>query len=84
MLLTYLHSPDQVDKFKEYLSSKHPNINFFIEKEKDGCSPVLDVNIFCENEKFATNIYRKKIFSGFYTNFKSFIPQTYNIGLIKS
>ena len=77
-------SLDHADKFKEYLSSKHPNTNFSIEKEKDGCLPFLDVNIFHENEKFATSIYRKKTFSGVYTNFKSFIPETYEIGLIKS
>ena len=76
-------SPDHADKFKEYLSSKHLNINFSIEKEKDSCLPFLDVNIFRENEKFATNVYRKKTFSGVYTNFKSFIPETYKIGLIK-
>ena len=63
-------SPDHGDKFKEYLSSKHPNINFSIEKEKDGCLPFLDVNIFRENEKFAINVYRKKTFSGVYTNLK--------------
>ena len=66
------------------MSSKHPNINFSIEKEKVGCLPFLDVNIFRENEKFATNVYRKQTFSGVYTNFKSFIPVTYKIGLIKS
>ena len=47
--------------------------------------PVLQIlhcwHIFCD--KFATNIYRKKSFNGFYNNFKSFIPETYNIGLIK-
>ena len=32
-------SPDKADKFKEYLSSKHSNINFSIEKEKDGSLP---------------------------------------------
>ena len=77
-------SPDHADKFREYLSSKHPNIKFSIEKEEDGCLPFLDVNIFRENDKFATNVYRKKTFSGVYTNFKSFIPETYKIGLIKS
>ena len=66
-------SHDHVDKFKKYLPSKHHNINFSIEKEKDGCLPLLDVNIFCENKKFATNVYRKETFSGVYTNFKSFI-----------
>ena len=63
-------SPDHADKFKEYLSSKHPNINFSLEKEKDSCLPFLDVNIFRENEKFATNVNRRKTFSGVYTNFK--------------
>ena len=29
-------------------------------------------------------MYRKKTFSGVYTNFKSSIPETYKIGLIKS
>ena len=41
-----LSSPDHADKFKEYLSSKHPNIKFSIEKEEDGCLPYLDINIF--------------------------------------
>ena len=77
-------SPDHADKFKEYLSSKHPNINFSIEKEKDSFLTFLDVHIFCEYDKFVSNVYRKKTFSGVYTNFKRFIPGTYKIGLIKS
>ena len=48
-------SPDHVDKFKEYLQSKHPNIKFSLEKEKNGRLPFLDVNIFRENGKFATS-----------------------------
>ena len=72
------------DKFREYLSSKHPDIKFFIEKEENGRLPFLDINIFGEYDKFATNVYRKKTFSGVYTNFKSFIPETYKIGLMKS
>ena len=77
-------SLNHADKFKEHLSSKHSNINFSIDKEKDGSLPFLDVNFFRENEKFAINVYRKKTFSGFYTNFKSFLPGTYKAGLIKS
>ena len=77
-------SPDQGDKFWEYLSSKHPNIKFSLEKEEDGCLPFLDINIFREKDKFATNVYRKKFYSGVYTNLKSFVPETYKIGLIKS
>ena len=66
------------------MSSKHRNINFSIEKEKDGCLHFLDAQIFCEDEKFPTSVYRKKTFSGVYANFKCFIPETYKIGLIKS
>ena len=83
-VLALFSSPGDVDKFKEYLSSKHANINVSLEKEKYGCLPFLDINIFHENKKFATNVYRKKNFSGVYTTFKSFIPETCKIGLIKS
>ena len=76
-------TPDHADKFREYLPSKHPNINFFIEKEEDYRLPFLDIKIFRENDKFATSVYRKKTFSGVYSNFKSFIPKTCKIGLIK-
>ena len=77
-------APDQEDTFKEYLSSKHPNIDVPIEKDEDGCLLFVDVNIFHENENLRSNIYRKKTFSGIYSNFKSFILETYKISLIKS
>ena len=81
-LLELFSSSNHTDKFKEYLSSKHPNIFFSIEKDKDGCLPFLDVNIFRKNEKFAINVYRKKTFSGVCTNLKSFVIKTCKIGLI--
>ena len=43
-------SPDHADKFNEYLSSKHPNTKFSIEKEEDGCLPYLDINIFLRKQ----------------------------------
>ena len=43
----------------------------------------LDINIFYrEKWKFVTNVYRKKTFSGVYTNLSSFIPEIYKNGLI--
>ena len=77
-------SIDQAEEFKKCLSSKHPNINVSLEKENEGRLSFLDVNIFRKKEKFATNVYRKKTFSGVYTNFDSFIPETYKTGLIQS
>ena len=76
-------SLDQVEKFKKYLSSKHPDINFSLEKENEGRLSFLDINIFREKGKFVTNVYRKRTFSGVYINFDSFIPETYKTGLIQ-
>ena len=42
------------------------------------------INIFREKRKFVTNDYWKKIISGAYTNFSSFIPEIYKAGLTKS
>ena len=69
---------------EKYLSSKHPNINFSLEKENDSRLSFLDINIFREKRKFATNVYQQKTFSGVYTNFNSFMPETYKTGLIES
>ena len=58
-------SPDHADKFKEYLSSKHPNINFSIEKETDSCLPFLDVNIFRETRNLQLTSIEKRPSVGF-------------------
>ena len=54
------YSPNHADKFKEYLSFKYPNMNISIEKERNGCLPFLDVNIFRKKEEFASKVNRKK------------------------
>ena len=43
-------SMDQAEKFKKYLSSKNPNINFSF----------LDINIYCEKGKFVPNVCQKR------------------------
>ena len=75
---------DQAEKFKKHSSSKHPSIKFSLEKENDRRLSFLGINIFSEKEKFVTNVYRRQIYSGAYTNFNSFIPETYKTGLIAS
>ena len=64
------------------MNSKHKNINFSFETEKDGQMHFLDVNVFHENGKFVTNVYRKETFTGVYTNFSSFIPLEHKFGLV--
>ena len=47
--------------------------------------PFLDINIKKDgNGKFLTNVYRKPTFTGLLTNFKSFVPFSYKLALIKT
>ena len=72
----------QAKKFKKYLSSKYPNKNFFLEKEND--LSFSNINIFREKGKFVTNVHQKKTSSGVYTNFNSFVSETYTTDLTES
>ena len=74
--------PEHVKPFVDYMSSKHKNINFSFETEKDGQISFLDANAFRENDKFVTNVYRKETFTRIYTNFSSFIPLEHEFGLV--
>ena len=73
--------PKHVKSFVNYRNSKQKNINFSFETEKDEQMPFLDANMFCENGKFVTNVYRKEAFTEVYTNFSSFIPLEHKFGL---
>ena len=75
-------SKDHVKKFLRYMNSRHRNIEFTHEEEKDGSLPFLDVLITRVDNRFVTSVYRKKTFSGVYLNFKSFLPIDYKQGLL--
>ena len=79
-------SVEQVEKFQKYLNSKHQNITFTFEIEKNNSLPFLDVDVIREYSinTFKTSLYRKPTFSGVYTNFKSFISIRYKYSLISS
>ena len=69
-MLASVSSPDHAEKCKGYLLSKHLNLGFSMEKEKDDCLPVY-LNNLRENKKPKTNAYRRKTFIGFYTKSKA-------------
>ena len=53
---------EHVKPFVDNINSKNQNINFSFETEKDEQMlflVFLDVNVFRENDKFVTNVYRK-------------------------
>ena len=75
---------EHLDLFKDYLNSKHNNINFTSEIEVEGKIPFLDILIDRADEKIVTSVYRKPTFTGVYTHFSSFLPSMYKIGLLST
>ena len=73
-----------VNKFLRYLNSRHTNIEFSKDEERDDKISFLDVNITREKGKLVTSIYRKDTFSGVYSNYNSFLPREYKRGLLNT
>ena len=72
------------DEFFTFLNSRHPNIKFTFEKEKDNKIVFLDMCINKTNHRFCSSVFRKGMSIGLCTNFSSFFPFFYKIGLIKT
>ena len=81
-ILVLLNLAEHLKRFHSCLNSRHLNISFTIENEKDNRMSFLDVNIIREKDKFTTSVYRKPTFSGIYTHFDSFLPSSNKIGLL--
>ena len=81
-IFVLFQSPHHLEKFNEYLNTKHANIKFTSEKEVNGSLPFLDVLILRNKKGFTTAVYHKPTFSGVYSNFNSFIADEYKHGLI--
>ena len=66
-----------LNDFVNYMNTKHPNIKFTSEFEKNDSFSFLDVKITCSNNQLVTSVtsvFQKARFSGVFTNFKSFMP----------
>ena len=73
-------SKEHLKLFVNDTNSKHRNIKFTFETEDS--NNFSDVKITRKNKRFVTSIFRKAIFSGIFTNYNSFIFDTYKIGLV--
>ena len=82
LIFVLFKRPDHVKAFVDYMSSKHKNVNFSFETEKDEQMPFFDANVFRENGNFVTNVNGKETFSGIYTNFYSFVPLEQKFGMV--
>ena len=72
-------SKHHIEKFRNYLNRQHKNIKFTSETENENSISFLDIKITRENNKSMTT---KPTFSGFFTNFGSFIPKSYKYNLL--
>ena len=75
-------SKHHIEKFRNYFNRKHKNIKFTSETEDENSILFLDIKITRNNNKFITLVYRKPTFSGVFTNFGSFIPNSYKYNLL--
>ena len=73
-----------VQLFLNYLNSKHPNIKFTVDVEKDFMLSFLDVLITRHNGNFSTSVYRKSTYTGLGTHFLSFSPLLYKVNSIRT
>ena len=80
-------SKHHIEKFLYYLTQKFwyystQNIKFTSRTENENSISFLDIKITRDNNKFMTSVYRKPTFRGVFTNFGSFIPNSYKYNLL--
>ena len=75
-------SPTHINLFLTYLNSRHPNIKFTCDNEKNAQLPFLDLCIKRSNGEFLTSIYRKPTYTGLLSKYDSFSPILYKSNLV--
>ena len=83
-IIVLLKSENHVNNLLFYLNSKHLNIRFTCEIEKDRSLAFLDINVHRSNNKSERSVHRKSRFSGVYNNYRSFIGTKYKSSLISA
>ena len=72
-----------VEKFHQYINSKHGRIKFTVENERDNILPFLDIKITKLPDGFETGTYRKPTHTGLGMKANSAVSNTYKRGLVK-
>ena len=75
-------STDNLKYFQDFLNSCHINKSFSMETKEENKLSFLFVEVIREQSKFTTTIYRQPTFSGVYSNFESFLPSVYKLGIV--
>jgi hypothetical protein len=75
----------EVERLLNNFNSAHPNLSFTSEIECCDSLPFLDVRVHRRRDgSTAFSIFRKKTWTGVYTNFHSFVPLAYKRGVVRS
>ena len=75
-------SKDYLLLFAKYMNTRHKNLKFTFDFEQNNSFSFLDVKITRGSNGFSTSVFRKATFSGVFTNFDSFIFESYKTNLI--
>ena len=71
--MVLLHfSNNHLKCFQDFMNSRHINMSFFLESEKENKLSFLDLEFICKQGKFTATFYRKSTFSGTYSDFEIF------------
>ena len=73
-----------INKVLDTLNSYHTNIKFTIEIEPENKISFLDVLLICSNSLISTKVYRKNTNTYIYMNWKSFSPNNWKWGTLKT
>ena len=68
--------------FFSYINNQHPNIKFTMEREENQKLPFLDALL--NNLGIVTSVFHKKTYTGLLTNYFSFVPFSYKLGLVRT
>ena len=81
-LFVTFRKKNHIKKFLRNINSHHRNIKFICDEENHNKISFLDISISRNNNELETCIFCKRIFSGVYTTFNSFLPTEYKRGLL--
>ena len=71
------------ENFFEFFNCQQKSRKFTLEKEGNKFLSFLDILIKNEGNRFSTSVYRKKTSIGLFTQFDSYTPISYKIGLVR-
>ena len=83
-IFAIFESESDADVFYSYLNTRHQNIEFNFEKEKDSKLPFLDMLINNDESDLQTSVLHKKANAELLLNYFSFEPNCCRPGLIKT